>query len=401
MPNSPFAAQIEKEEVLYTKEITAALTKAIRAKDVQKKADALTSQSTRTPPKEVKAVFEKALNAALKKIATRYRGLQIDVSPGYTMKGSQWIADVFCTVKYPMQTAGGGTRIVKPGETLWSIAEEVYGAGGYWTVLADANKAGVKSNGDFILAGYPLTLPKILVVSQHSIAPRIIDTQKPGKDSKKKARPVAYPTLEYDLEQGMSIPTIIKASGGTLIITTTFKGSLKGSKAGIIPGGFNLRTFEAEVKVAGKYFESSIKIKKSGVSEVVLASNVAGQVWKTSVSFTSTGSFKGTISPRPVKFKCKGIDFEGNVGFEIELRFIPDPPKVKVRAPRSVLDDVAEWFRNNGRTVVGIGLLAGAGAIVVGTLAEDVLTAGAGVADDPVSFAAASTMFARGLQMVH
>ena len=46
-------------------------------------------------------------------------------------------------------------------------------------------------------------------------------------------------------------------------------------------------------------------------------------------------------------------------------------------------------------------LVAGAVILVAGTVGEDILTAGAGVADDPASFAAASAMFGRGLQMIH
>ena len=46
------------------------------------------------------------------------------------------------------------------------------------------------------------------------------------------------------------------------------------------------------------------------------------------------------------------------------------------------------------------GLVVTAGVIVVATLVEDFFTAGAGVADDPASFALAGVSFARGMAMV-
>ena len=129
---------------------------------------------------------------------------------------------------------------------------------------------------------------------------------------------------------------------------------------------------------------------------------MSGSVWKTSLSFTKDLTLKGSVSPKPVKFTHKDIVYEGNVGLEIELQIIPD----KVRVPEPVpwyeqaWDTASDFVRDNGRAIVG-GVIIVGGVVVIGaTLAEDVLTAGAGVADDPASFAAASAMFGQGLQMI-
>lgn len=61
-------------------------------------------------------------------------------------------------------------------------------------------------------------------------------------------------------------------------------------------------------------------------------------------------------------------------------------------APQPVSESNNFW-----EILVGVTLIIGAGAIITATIAEDVVTAGAGVADDPVSFAAAAAIFARGL----
>ena len=44
---------------------------------------------------------------------------------------------------------------------------------------------------------------------------------------------------------------------------------------------------------------------------------------------------------------------------------------------------------------IAAGLVVAASLLIVGTIVEDFLTAGIGVADDPVSFATAATMHAR------
>jgi hypothetical protein len=83
-----------------------------------------------------------------------------------------------------------------------------------------------------------------------------------------------------------------------------------------------------------------------------------------------------------------------------------DPTKQLDRAPRLV-PVPQEPARQplpapgvNWNYVVGGGLVLVATAIVVGTLVEDFFTAGAGIADDPVSFALAAGSVARGLQLM-
>ena len=69
----------------------------------------------------------------------------------------------------------------------------------------------------------------------------------------------------------------------------------------------------------------------------------------------------------------------------------PSPQPVRVSQPQSS----GNWNR-----AIGTGLLIVGAAIVVGTLVEDFFTAGAGIADDPASFAAAGAAVARGLQLI-
>jgi hypothetical protein len=79
------------------------------------------------------------------------------------------------------------------------------------------------------------------------------------------------------------------------------------------------------------------------------------------------------------------LNFRGQVGFELRATVFPLP----MHGPRA---SEPSWWDRNWGYVVGTALLVGAGLVVVGTLAEDVVTGGAGIVDDPASFAAAGSM---------
>ena len=72
---------------------------------------------------------------------------------------------------------------------------------------------------------------------------------------------------------------------------------------------------------------------------------------------------------------------------------VPAPQRVPVKAPPR--SGGMDWAYAAGAL-----LLIGAAAIVVATVVEDVITLGAGLADDPASFAAAAAMTARGMTLL-
>ena len=397
MGANPYLKDIQKHEKLYSAELGKHLTKCLRAKDIQKKADALTNSSTKTPPKPVLKVFETALSKSLKSLPKKYSGLEVAPHVTYAQKGPSWIATATVDARFKMVSVGGATYKVKPGDTLWSIAKEKYGAGMYWPAIAAANEKLVKSRGNFILAGVKLHVPQIQVPAGTCEIDVLKKASKPPAEAKKRAASVMYPTLEFDLDKTSAVTQVIKAPGMTIRVTTTLKGTIKAQKAGAIPAKFNMRSYETELANGMKPFQSSIKIKDFSVDSVTVASNVSGTKWKTSVSLTKKGTIKAAMTPKPVKFKNKSIIYEGEVGLEIEFQLIPD----KVKEPAPWYERAYDWVVDNGEVVVGGAIIVGAGVLVGATLVEDVLTGGAGIADDPVSFATASAMFGRGLQMVH
>ncbi len=398
MANNPYAADIKKAEKAYAEEVGKLLTTALRAKDVQKKADALTNSSAKKPPKEVVKVFDTALKTAQRKLPSKYRGLKLAPKITYQQKGAQWIATVTTTATFTMAPAGGANYVVKPGDTLWAISKTFYGAGRYWPVIAAENPAAVKSKGNFILAGVGLKIPKIDIPAGVCEIPAYKKTEKPEKAATKPAKPVMYPTFLYDLSKSKSVKTVYKIAGATLIMISTLKGELKIQKEGKLPASFNLRNHETEISKGIGPFTNSIKITGLKPTAIEVGSSVSGTRWKSGFSLTSKGTIKVSLSPKPVKFKQKGVVYEGNVGIELEIQVIPDPVKVPVPVP--VYEQVWEWLKDSGVKVAGVALLGTAAVVVVGTVIEDVITVGAGMADDPVSFAAAAAMARQGLVMI-
>jgi LysM repeat protein len=98
-------------------------------------------------------------------------------------------------------------------------------------------------------------------------------------------------------------------------------------------------------------------------------------------------------------FHYTALDVKVVLEIEPKVQLPPPNPGAQYRRetlPRTVPPSTeTDWNR-----VIGIGLVATAGVIVVGTLVEDFFTLGAGAADDPVSFAGAAGLFSRGMLLL-
>jgi len=107
---------------------------------------------------------------------------------------------------------------------------------------------------------------------------------------------------------------------------------------------------------------------------------------------------KATIKcPSPIKGELDNFAYTGNsVGIEIEITprgpsAIPKPVPLVQPQPESFWEEYKEPIL----VTTAVALTVGATVLIVGTIAEDILTAGVGIADDPVSFATAAAMFSR------
>ncbi len=105
--------------------------------------------------------------------------------------------------------------------------------------------------------------------------------------------------------------------------------------------------------------------------------------YSTSVRLIAPSSWECTFTPEPVEIRRNGWVMKGEVGLTALVTLNVSPP-----APESV--PTRQWVPDL-QTVGLVGVLAALG-LVAATLGEDALTAGVGVADDAVSFAAALGM---------
>lgn len=71
-----------------------------------------------------------------------------------------------------------GVYVVKPGDSLWSIAERFYGDGRQWVMLAQVNDDVVDGSGDLIRVGWKLTIPP--PEADHSCGPSQTVEVEPG-----------------------------------------------------------------------------------------------------------------------------------------------------------------------------------------------------------------------------
>jgi LysM repeat protein len=83
---------------------------------------------------------------------------------------------------------GGGTYTVRKGDTLWAIAERLYGDPTYWTALHKHNPKAARKGGDLIYPGTILKIPKVDIAVSDSFTfnldpkdeRRLMPAMKPG-----------------------------------------------------------------------------------------------------------------------------------------------------------------------------------------------------------------------------
>jgi hypothetical protein len=123
---------------------------------------------------------------------------------------------------------------------------------------------------------------------------------------------------------------------------------------------------------------------------------IAGETWvKVSTSPVPPNGFKFTYQPRAVSGKVNNHNISGQIGLEITAfvdPMVPTPAErpAPVRSPNSSV---------NWQKVGAVGMFVLAAGIIVATLVEDVVTLGAGIADDPASFAGAAAAVSTGVIM--
>jgi len=305
----------------------------------------------------------------------------------------------------------GKRYVVKQGDTLWDISAKELGDPLKWPELFEHNNknnvvssTGMKiANPDLIFVGQKLFIPGKVSVNKPTIKSK---PHKPNTAKKKAFKKVSSIPFKYNLD---SLPSQIIASP-LYTASITLKGSITIQSMDSIDfvtmnqKGFEISIKKETDKVLGKLvsetqlgfnmktnevtFESGMTVhsKIPYVPSTKLAVGVS--------SVTGLPALKGTIIARDIKGRInKHVYAVSGLSVEIELtpnNFTGRPEEL--REPVYVEETSTVWDK-----LLGGVLIVGAGLIIAGTLVEDVVTLGAGIADDVPSFAAAAAMFTSGV----
>lgn len=308
------------------------------------------------------------------------------------------------------------------GDTLWKIAELSYGDPRVWPAISRENNL-PRSN--LILVGMQLRLP---IIPQQNIPeassnlPRGMSSSPTSavmgsskvvnasylvpREAVVVAKPISYPALQYDLDKlpGISIPT------EEMEITLRYAGDIVLKKNGIIPesefrsgnvfsvtqtGNLSL-AYQNEYSSKFNQLAGSIRVLpdlKARTLQVSCgfsaAAKVNGHVFATTeCKFTPPDRYSFTYKPQPIKGEYQGFTFEGSIGYEVEVRQKPR------HETQSAMNPAIKWIE------AGALLTAGAAVIIVDGL-KDEATLGFGVAETPLSWSFAMTLFQKAGAAIH
>jgi hypothetical protein len=328
------------------------------------------------------------------------------------------------------------TYTVAPRDCLWNLASRFYGKGSLWPVIFKYNNQPdvVKQTGsrildpDLILIGQTLIIPpkavaekvdtKDLSKTREEVERNRHEHANKGKQEQQQiqrirqsqpqppggrepmgqrfAKKVAALAYEFDL--GESTVSAVKGPGFTL------KASLSGSlvvqdthTSAIGVTAKDLKQLEISTKqqtetVAGKLI-SDLKFNFDPKNQTIkLTGGIASQsnidgapVIKLDASVNQYGQpvLKGSVTYEVVKGQVQHYAFAGqDIGFAIEI----------TGELKSIDEKESSVWEEITGTQGAVVLVIGAVAVVVVTIIEDCVTLGAGIADDPASFALAAAM---------
>jgi hypothetical protein len=210
------------------------------------------------------------------------------------------------------------------------------------------------------------------------------------------ATPAGLPAFRYNLPNISVAQAEVVTPDAVISLDLLLRGNVQATPNGAVPGvsvdqtGFRI---QADSVVDG--LNRGLRVNGIGGGEVSIGTTWGTDLETNEVRFTPPNRF-AYIGQAAFNFRratpVGEIGFRGQVGFELRATVTPLP------RTRPQPEEPSWWERNWGY-VAGAALIVGAGLLVIGTVAEDVATGGAGIADDPASFAAAGSMATAGAAM--
>lgn len=382
MPLSSIDKSISQQFQQIKQNITNALEKKI-GQIVQSKADELVCENKKPDPEAVK-MLEARLAAEVKKAEKANPGCRIDAEFRYVVKGDRFEPQVFVTPRMTTQVYSGGSYLVKPGDTLWDLSKKYYGNGGFWPEIAEANPKRVRGNGNFILAGTTLSIPKKTLPKPGCVSDAV--TRQNGKSGAggKTAVPVLPPAVgcRIDEKKTRKSGTVPLAGFGKLKFTAEVSGGFDVVDQRPIRPGFSKTAHldsakEAAAKVAKKIEinlpKIDLKTSKDGKKLTTISGELSvvidGKTYRKKFTKSPEGELTLEIESGTIKGRVGKQDIVGKlkVTFRMELKLkMPkiNWPLVFAVALVVVLAVLLAWFLASTAPVWGPAA-AGATAVIL------------------------------------
>jgi hypothetical protein len=205
--------------------------------------------------------------------------------------------------------------------------------------------------------------------------------------------PQGLPAARYNLPNVLIATATVVTPNAIIQLELLLRGNIQATSHGSLPGvSMDQSGFRVQADSIVDGLNRGLRINGIGGDEVSIGTTWGTDLETNEVRFTPPNRFAyiGQAVVALSRLTPAGIiGVRGQVGFELRATVIPKP-SMKPRASEPT------WWERNWGYVAGAGLIVGAGLLVVGTVVEDVATGGAGIVDDPASFAAAGALASAG-----
>ncbi|GMG81901.1 hypothetical protein LNKW23_11140 [Paralimibaculum aggregatum] len=351
MSDTEFMKRLKEDEKSASATLGKLITAALNDKATQKEAAKITgsSQPWPVPPeKKILALYDRVMKKAWGKQKSAYGMFTVGIEV-VAPKGKTPFASV--TAKYDGENRGGSSHWLKKGETVFRIAEQVYGHDVYANAIWKENPKLLGVDKAFpVPAGYEIRCPRIWV-------PNWINPPKVAPVAGVKVPAAEMPLPSFTIDVDKSVSKTVTQPCGPFIVIARLEGKIAGeaTRPGTMDASVNLKSLEAEMTrdlggLSSK-FTLDIEQKKGNIGFTVVNTEVNGMSFNVDLE-PQQGKIKAALGSQAVKGKMGKTEYTAKVSLTLEIQFKPNPAfkPEKVRAPDPEPD--AKWDFGKARRMM-------------------------------------------------